>query len=50
MIEKKEVYFTRNGRAYHGKLTGRKISGRFEVKLNDGTKYYVKSYDERKIK
>lgn len=39
---KEQICFIRSGRVLYGRLTGRKIKGAYEVRLSDGTKYYLK--------
>lgn len=42
------VYFERNGEMIIGRLTGRIISDRYEIKAKDGTYQYTRKYKEYK--
>lgn len=43
-----KVYFVRNGEIIIGRLTGRTISDRYEIKARDGSYHYAKEYKEYK--
>lgn len=43
------VYFVRNDELIVGRLTGRIISGKYEIKAIDGTYQYTKNYKEYEV-